>query len=224
MDPSVRQAMQRWPAVPAVYGWLSLDARGQWRLHDGGTAYHAASNAESNTGRNPNPGEPITHAQIISFINRNYHATDDGAWYFQNGPQRVYVRIDAAPLIIRIADSNDALISHTHTYISHVHEWLLDSHGRLYANTTNGGAMVLDRHLETVLTQLQTADGEGTLLDLLTEFDWSEASFPPPVPTDTSVEGYGLLPAPLRFLPTSNIADALRFVPCPKPFNGGNPS
>ena len=34
MDPSVLNALERWPEVPAVYGWLSLSARGDWRLHE----------------------------------------------------------------------------------------------------------------------------------------------------------------------------------------------
>ena len=32
MDESVIRAMDRWPDVPAVYGWLELDVRGRWRL------------------------------------------------------------------------------------------------------------------------------------------------------------------------------------------------
>ena len=34
MDDIVRQAMAKWPHVPACYGWLGLDARGQWWLRD----------------------------------------------------------------------------------------------------------------------------------------------------------------------------------------------
>ncbi|MGB3277244.1 MAG: DUF2946 family protein, partial [Castellaniella sp.] len=30
MDDQVLAAMARWPNVPAVHGWLSLTARGQW--------------------------------------------------------------------------------------------------------------------------------------------------------------------------------------------------
>ena len=34
MDEMVRQAMAKWPNVPACYGWLGLDARGQWYMRD----------------------------------------------------------------------------------------------------------------------------------------------------------------------------------------------
>ena len=34
MDDIVKQAMAKWPNVPACYGWLALDARGQWWLRD----------------------------------------------------------------------------------------------------------------------------------------------------------------------------------------------
>ena len=32
MDDIVKQAMAKWPDVPNVYGWLSLDRRGVWRI------------------------------------------------------------------------------------------------------------------------------------------------------------------------------------------------
>ena len=32
MDEDVLRAMTRWPDVPAVYGWLSLDRRGRWLI------------------------------------------------------------------------------------------------------------------------------------------------------------------------------------------------
>ena len=38
MDQSVLDAVKRWPDVPAVYGWLSLTARGEWKLHPLGDA------------------------------------------------------------------------------------------------------------------------------------------------------------------------------------------
>ena len=32
MDETVIRAMAKWPDVPAVWGWLSLDRRGVWKL------------------------------------------------------------------------------------------------------------------------------------------------------------------------------------------------
>ena len=34
MDDIVKQAMAKWPQVPDCYGWLGLDARGNWYLRD----------------------------------------------------------------------------------------------------------------------------------------------------------------------------------------------
>lgn len=85
MDDDVKAALVRWPNVPAVAGWLSLDGRGRWHLHPQGDAAEGG------------PGESITNTQILAFIERNYEHDDQGRWFFQNGPQRVYVRIDAAP-------------------------------------------------------------------------------------------------------------------------------
>ena len=34
MDDIVKQAMAKWPNVPDCYGWLGLDARGNWYMRD----------------------------------------------------------------------------------------------------------------------------------------------------------------------------------------------
>src|SRR3982750_861612 len=78
MDAVVSQAMAKWPNVPAVYGWLSLDRRGNWLIK----------------------GERITNHALREFIARNYEADDQGRWYFQNGPQRVYVALAYTPFVV----------------------------------------------------------------------------------------------------------------------------
>ncbi|QYY32144.1 DUF2946 family protein [Cupriavidus pinatubonensis] len=90
MDESVRQAMARWPNVPNCYGWLALDRRGQWRLRNEFAQEHDLS------------GDPIRHETLIAFIARNYLRDERGAWYFQNGPQRVFVSLGYAPWIVRL--------------------------------------------------------------------------------------------------------------------------
>ncbi|MDR3396769.1 MAG: DUF2946 family protein [Pandoraea sp.] len=90
MDEIVRQAMAKWPNVPHCYGWLALDRRGQWRMRD--EAAQAAGAA----------GDPIRHAALLAFIARNYASDDAGRWYFQNGPQRVYVALAYAPFVVRL--------------------------------------------------------------------------------------------------------------------------
>ena len=36
-------------------------------------------------------GSVLQHDKLIEFIGRNYAADAQGQWFFQNGPQRVYV-------------------------------------------------------------------------------------------------------------------------------------
>jgi len=94
MDEIVKAAMRKWPTVPHCYGWLALDARGDWYLRD------AAAQAAG-----PFPrvkGSRIEHEGLREFIQRNYEADARGCWYFQNGPQRVYIELEAAPWVFRL--------------------------------------------------------------------------------------------------------------------------
>ncbi|WP_296223839.1 DUF2946 family protein [Ralstonia sp. UBA689] len=90
MDEIVRQAMAKWPNVPNCFGWLALDRRGQWRMRN----EFAQANKLS--------GDPIRHTPLIDFIARNYAHDDAGRWFFQNGPQRVFVELDYTPWIVRL--------------------------------------------------------------------------------------------------------------------------
>ena len=47
----------------------------------------------------------IEHDKLREFIRRNYAHDEAGAWFFQNGPQRVYVDLEAAPWVWRIDDA-----------------------------------------------------------------------------------------------------------------------
>ncbi len=153
MDDQVLAAMARWPNVPAVHGWLSLTARGQWRLHPHGRGWGAPDEE---------PGEAITSPQIIAFIGRNFQADDAGRWFFQNGPQRVYVRLDGAPWILGLeTDAQGRPLLRTHAGLDYgpVTHWWLDPEGRLYAQAGQGAGLVADRDLARVLDTLRTADG-----------------------------------------------------------------
>jgi len=87
VDEAVLQAVTRWPDVADVYGWLALDRRGEWRLRVGG--------AEP-------VFERIGNRALREFISRNYAPDERGRWYFQNGPQRVFVKLAYAPLVVRL--------------------------------------------------------------------------------------------------------------------------
>ena len=95
MDDIVKQAMAKWPNVPACSGWLGLDARGQWWLRDD----QAQACGAFNSGQPGAKGNALRHEKLADFIARNYLAEVDGRWYFQNGPQRVYVELESAPWI-----------------------------------------------------------------------------------------------------------------------------
>lgn len=158
MDQTVLDAQIRWPDVPAAYGWLSLTARGEWRLHPLGDAQQGGA------------GVGISNQQILTFIGRNYAAEPAGAWFFQNGPQRVYVRLDASPFIARVDPALGTLITHNGLTITTVDQWLLDETGQLYAQTDLGAARIDDRDLSILAELLFTADSQG-LLSVLEQYE-----------------------------------------------------
>ena len=88
MDEMVVRSLAKWPNVPAVYGWLDLDRRGNWLIK----------------------GERIGNVALREFIARNYAADGEGRWFFQNGPQRVYVRLAYTPFVVHY--EGDALVDH----------------------------------------------------------------------------------------------------------------
>ena len=98
MDDQVLRSLMKWPNVPDCFGWLALDRRGQWRMRD------------EFTQQNKLPGQIIKHVALNEFIARNYACDELGRYFFQNGPQRVFISLDATPWIVRIipndADSN----------------------------------------------------------------------------------------------------------------------
>ena len=90
MDEQVLRSLIKWPNVPHCFGWLALDRRGQWRMRD---EFAQANNL---------PGNAIQHTALNEFIARNYACDTKGRYFFQNGPQRVFITLDATPWIVRI--------------------------------------------------------------------------------------------------------------------------
>jgi hypothetical protein len=134
MDDIVKAALLKWPHVPHCHGWLALDARGDWYLRDERT--QAA-------GPFPRPkGSRIAHDKLLAFIQRNYAHDDGGAWFFQNGPQRVYVELEAAPYVWRVeAAAGWPVTAHTGEPARVRSSWL-DEHGRLFLDTDLGYGIV----------------------------------------------------------------------------------
>jgi hypothetical protein len=95
MDEQVLRSLVKWPNVPDCYGWLALDRRGQWRMRD------------EFAQQNNLPGQVIKHEALNQFIARNYAHDHLGRFFFQNGPQRVFVTLDATPWIACIIPSEN---------------------------------------------------------------------------------------------------------------------
>ncbi len=142
MDDIVKAAMLKWPQVPHCYGWLSLDARGNWRMRDA----HCQASGKA--------GDKIHNAALVAFINRNYQSDDSGRYYFQNGPQKVYVDLTCTPYICHY---HQDLGWQLHTGValptpSSVH--LLDD-GQIVFAFEHSLAQVDDRDLGYALTRLR---------------------------------------------------------------------
>ena len=143
MDEIVQAALRKWPNVPHCWGWLALDARGDWYMRD-----------ERTQAAGPFPqvkGSRILHEKLREFIHRNYSCDESGCWYFQNGPQRVYVELEAAPWVWRVQALGhaDGVSVQSHTgRDAQVREVWLDEAGRLFLLTDLGAGIVhsLDMH------------------------------------------------------------------------------
>lgn len=132
MDDIVKQALAKWPNVPDCYGWLGLDARGRWFMRD--DAAQAAGDFPQSR------GSWLRHEKLIDFIGRNYESDDEGRWFFQNGPQRVYVELECTPWVWQVLPDY-RLQSHTGLQTS-AEECLLDEEGRLYIASPHGLGLV----------------------------------------------------------------------------------
>ncbi|MDZ7857947.1 DUF2946 family protein [Sphaerotilus sp.] len=136
MDDIVKAALKKWPNVPDCRGWLALDARGDWYMRDDRT--QAAG---------PFPlskGSRILHDKLREFIGRNYEADADGCWFFQNGPQKVFVELEAAPWVFSVqrVDGRFQVETQTGRLVPSVDEVLVDENGRLFLHTPIGLGLV----------------------------------------------------------------------------------
>lgn len=145
MDPIVQQAMAKWPNVPHCYGWLALDARGAWRMRDQRTQAQQL------------PGERINNAALLGFIHRNYTHDDRGCWYFQNGPQRVYVNLELTPYIAHTDPAQGFVLQHGEALTLIDSAWLMEN-GRLILQAGDKVAALDDRDLAECLAGLRLDD------------------------------------------------------------------
>ena len=157
MDSDVLRALEKWPSVPAVFGWLRLDRRGNWMLVDRGLPdFDEARDAAGST---------IGNRRVVDFIARNYACDERGRWFWQNGPQRVYVDLEAAPLVLRAIageDVNEAprFVTHTGAPITTIDAGWIGPDEQLLLRTDLGGAVVHD--LDLAALPLEARD-DGSL-------------------------------------------------------------
>ena len=138
MDSSVIRALAKWPNVPDVFGWLGLDRRGRWRIK----------------------GETIGNRAAREFIDRNYGADDRGRWFFQNGPQRVFVELAYTPWVI-VLDGAGRLAIHTGAPVHAISgAWIDDESGLLLA-TEHGPGAVSDRDLAPIAERFTDPGGRA---------------------------------------------------------------
>jgi hypothetical protein len=102
-------------------------------------------------------GSRIDHEKLREFIARNYAADDHGAWFFQNGPQRVYVELEAAPWVWRLQhDPTSSVVVTSHSGLPALPaETFVDESGRLFLATDLGLGIVhtLDMNVASDLVE-----------------------------------------------------------------------
>ena len=134
MDESVVRSMAKWPDVPDVYGWLSLDRRGNWLIK----------------------GERIGNAALREFIARNYEPDAQGRWFFQNGPQRVFVALAYTPLVLHF--EGEAVFDHCGRPFAPAQAFL-DEEGSVLMEGKPGIGLLDDRDLAGYAERAQGLPG-----------------------------------------------------------------
>lgn len=185
--------MLRWPNVPACYGWLSLDRRGQWRMR----------------------GEAVTHAGLAAFLNRQYGHDEQGNYFVQNGPQRVFVELDYTPWVLHLTSGN-TLQTHTGGPVEEIRAAAFDEEGNLLLEFPQGIGLLCDRDLSPLLACVRDRNGEpaddAALLGLLAQapetpsaltLHWNDRKIPLRVLQRAGISRrYGFVQAPAA-LPTA---------------------
>jgi DUF2946 family protein len=183
----VLRAMQRWPDVPALFGWLGLDRRGRWLIK----------------------GETITRPQIIDTINRNYAADEYGRWYFQNGPQRGYIQLEYAPFVLRAR--GETLVAHTGVSVERPTQAFLDEEGALLFDSEHGAGILVDTDLDWALERLNISGAP------VSEQQLSAALAQPSGSATPLCVKIGQIDVPLWRLDREQVPATLHFIRNPQP-------
>jgi hypothetical protein len=157
MDPIVLAAMKKWPNVPHCHGWLRLDALGRWRM----------ARFEGEFDQGTSAGDVVRHPGLADFIARNYQPSERGEWFFQNGPQRVYVGLEYTPQVLRLA-AGTGLALITHGGLKVEQDWAraggwVDEHGHVLIDTEHGVGVIDARDLTAFVSRAEDAGLIDTL-------------------------------------------------------------
>lgn len=136
MDEDVLRALLKWPNVPALFGWLQLDRRGNWHIQ----------------------GQRVQRDALVAFIGRNYAHDAQGRWYFQNGPQRGYVALEYTPWVLR-AQPDGTLQTHTGLVARQVTAGFIDENGNLLLSFDDSVGLLTDTDLDWAIARFQRCDG-----------------------------------------------------------------
>ncbi|NLO79725.1 MAG: DUF2946 family protein [Xanthomonadaceae bacterium] len=190
MDEDVIRAMLKWPNVPALYGWVRLDRRGNWYIQ----------------------GERVTRAALVAFIGRNYDKDERGRWFFQNGPQRCYVELDYTPWVLQ-AQPEGGLRTHTGLPVERPYQAFLDEQGSLLIYFERGLGLLAETDLDWGMSRLQGSQGPLDESRLASAIETLMAGEPADL-----VLCVGGLRLPVQFMPSDQAPS--RFGYDPKPAAG----
>ena len=187
MDEWVQKALAKWPNVPSLFGWLSLDRRGRWSIK----------------------GQSIDRPSLIEIIGRNYASDEYGRWFFQNGPQRGFVDLEYAPLVLRVEGNKESLATHSGQRVERLSAAYLDEEGALLLVCEHGPGLLAD--LDWALTRLQQKGRP------MTETDLEEALAKPSGESTGLTLACGSGALAVARLDAAAAPDALGFVRRPQP-------
>ena len=195
MDDWVERAMARMPNVPALFGWLGLNRRGEWLIQ----------------------GEVIRHRRIVDTIARNYGVDEHGRWFFQNGPQRGYITLEYAPLIARV-QTDDRLVTHTGQPIDKARALYLDEDSNAVLDSDAGAVLIQGADLAWVLEHLR-ADGSDAEVEEAALAEAMEAAPGSRTGLELVFAGERL---PVHRCDRADMGETLGFVAEPAPREGEN--
>lgn len=203
MDEQVLAAMNKWPNVPAAYGWLSLNERGLWRFHHQGD--FAAEPA----------GDSIENRQLIDFLGRNYTVNERGEWYVQNGPQKAYVTLPHAPFILFYDNVQSRLSTHHDQTVKAITQWYFSNDGRIFAQSDLGPAMLIGRDAPSFIEDVRVIEMTESPRTL-NEHDFEAVAMGKTITLSLKTTENDLV-APCNYLQSNKAEEVLGFVSQPKP-------